>query len=120
MSVSVQELDNTVRAFFEGKGDVVRILALRCHSLLAMDSFQNLTLIPTQQKQAQQTLTEVSSPPSLHSHSPIDDDDDDATDLNTDRRLTNMFSSSSSKTPMRGSPWATFSRRLHTPRPNVG
>jgi hypothetical protein len=28
MSVSVQELDNTVRAFYEGKGDVVSPLSL--------------------------------------------------------------------------------------------
>jgi hypothetical protein len=34
----------------------------------------------TQQKQAQQTLTEVSSSLSPRFHSPIDDDDDDATD----------------------------------------
>jgi exportin-1 len=72
MSVSVQELDNTVRAFFEGKGDVVRILSPRCRfasrdgRLVAHPKLTN----NTQQKQAQQTLTEVSSPPSSPSQFP--------------------------------------------------
>jgi exportin-1 len=52
MSVSVQELDNTVRAFFEGKGDVVSPNGHREPERLETDD--------AQQKQAQQTLTEVS------------------------------------------------------------
>ncbi|KAJ5432445.1 Exportin-1 [Penicillium daleae] len=65
MSVSVQELDNTVRAFFEGKGDVVRILSPRCRfasrdgRLVAHPKLTN----NTQQKQAQQTLTEFKQNP---------------------------------------------------------
>jgi hypothetical protein len=50
MSVSVQELDNTVRAFFEGKGDVVCNLLLLCLSLLAMECSQDLTLTTTHSK----------------------------------------------------------------------
>jgi len=51
MSVSVQELDSTVRAFFEGKGDVVSPGFVGTRKIKTDDA---------QQKQAQQTLTEVS------------------------------------------------------------
>ena len=79
MSVSVQELDNTVRAFFEGKGDVVSAF----QSTLENDETANRA----QQKQAQQTLTEVSSPRSRR-----------------DLVATHTAPNSSSKTPMPGSP----------------
>lgn len=66
MSVSVQELDNTVRAFYEGKGDVVGLffpqtpLCLVGRGSYRIGDWEKTTDL-AQQKQAQQTLTEVSS-----------------------------------------------------------
>ena len=54
MSVSIQELDNTVQAFYEGKGDLVGDSSFP-------GKLSNRANPPSifQQKQAQQTLTEV-------------------------------------------------------------
>jgi hypothetical protein len=67
MSISVQELDNTVRALFEGKGEIVSdsiYYTLVNHTLVPsnLPPGTTLTLVKRiQQNQAQQTLTEVSA-----------------------------------------------------------
>lgn len=40
MSVSVQELDNTVRAFFEGKGDVVGVFFFCFSRIVLLDWYR--------------------------------------------------------------------------------
>lgn len=70
MSVSIQELDNTVRAFYEGKGDLVRHHndSANMYDFSSKAWVANFTMrLSVQQKQAQQTLTEVSISKPQHS-----------------------------------------------------
>jgi hypothetical protein len=119
MSVSVQELDNTVRAFFEGKGDVVRILTILSHGLLVMDFFLGLEANNNTAKASPADLdrSKLATISRLLKFPPIYDD---ATSGLWIAGSQICLHNSSSKTLMPGSPWATFSRRRHTPRPNVG
>lgn len=67
MSISIPELDNTVRAFYEGKGDVVSFSPASqspfVWRLPTFVSFPEANILSStgQQKQAQQTLTEVTT-----------------------------------------------------------
>jgi hypothetical protein len=58
MSLSIEELDATVRAFFEGRGETVGFILLLLYDIEA-------DLFFSQQKQAQATLNQVRAQPRL-------------------------------------------------------
>lgn len=110
MSVSIQELDNTVRAFYEGKGDVVSLpcTGKNSNEWETKRKKRRRKELTTHTSYLAKTSTTISNWGTM-----------ETAVSSTDFDWQTISSNSLNKIPTRGCWWEIFYKKRHTPRQSV-